>query len=753
MSSFNRNQNLSGDAYSQRSSRTGQYSQSGQSGYRQNTYGGQDGYSPRTQGFNRVSCLSTGSNSPSWRAGSVSDNSSVSSASTGLSTSTVNSKNQAVPKRKSVSEQIEDWARSPNTDDQLIEEYKLKATIFDSPNPKFQRDNFTNFINNLSRYRRVNLLRWYLGNKIPELIESMKKEYEEKKEVNGVTVEEIIKNSFDSEESLRKRFVKNSLRAYSPLNLVIYPKDKVITTQIYQEIITVINILVDYGFGFISRKMRKDKSEYEETLFEALYYEKNPIPLEYQHMIFDYFMYEFDNENFWIDSFKSVTNRIGKFDSTKSEFKELIYFLGMRCTNSIVLDQFNSLLREQICIDEHAFSSLSVNIIQYWINQQSFPNSIYNRYYQDARSEIASKPEQIIGVIVSNGVSIIESKLRSYEYRDYDEADLSTIKSKDRSGHFRNFLFVLGMFYSMGYYQTEILQILDSILCGNDGENFMMLIFTHFILGGKIDMNSMDIGLRRFVAKFINKVYDVKTGKKITGFSLFDTILTIKLLKLKGNSTEFFKNLTNPDIVIKYTCKASPFITLSPVQSPKSTSESTAINKTSPSLGNNSYGKLLEDSDDELEELVKEVQRTDFNFDDLDDEEEQVKEDEDDLSWLDEFEDVQMVQPDSELVNSFTCFVENSEPEDGIEYINEKLNKLSKYVLNEQMAIAIIMTLYSRQKPYHIMMLKKFISQTQSPDVLVSVINQLMSEKKIVDSIKNDHDFPQVEKYVKILLE
>lgn len=755
MSSFSRNPKYKGDdsfyeysGYSHRSDRStrsenfNQFEQSGY--YRSNINSAQGGFSHKNKSFgNRVF------DAPNWRASPVSDISSVSSVSSGLSTSTSNSRSPVAFKRKPISEQIEEWAKSPNTDDQLIEEYKLKSSIFDSPNPKFQKDNFTNFINNLSRYRRVNLLKWYLGNKIPELIESMKKEFDEKKNDIEITVDERKKNSFETEETLRKRFIKNLLTAYSPLNLVLYPKDNVFTIQTYNEIITIINILVEYGFGFISSKIRKDKSEYQETLFEALYYERNPIPIEFKNMIFDYFMYEFDNDNFWIDPYKYITNKICKFNTMKSELKELIYFLGIRCTNSVVLYQYNNLLTETISIDESAFDSMSYNIIKMWLNEQSFPNSIYNRYYQDDRSGISFKPEQIVNLIISNGPSIIKSRLAIYEYNDYDDADLTTIKSKDRSGHYRNYLFLLGMFYSMGYYQTEILKILDSILCEVNGEDFMMLIFTHFILGGKIDINEMDIELRQFVAKFINKIYDVKTGKKILGFALFDTILTIKLLKLKGNLTEFYKNLANPEAIIKYTCKASPIVRLGPVQPPKSSSQSITNNKPIPSLGTTSCSNIFEDSDDELDELVKGIEKKEFNIDDLDEDQEEKKEENDDLSWLDEFEDKEIFQPDSELVNAFTRYVEHAELEDGIEYINKKL---SKYVINEQMAIAIIMTMYSRQKPFHITMLKRFINQTQSPDNLVSLISQVMSDKKIVDSIKNDHEFIQVEKYVNMLI-
>ncbi len=779
MSSFNRNQKSNGDVtssqhsghygHSGRSGRSdnsddsthfGQHSQSGYNRY--NTNGGRGGFSKRNQSYGpKVSSVNTGANTSSWRAGtrsgSVSDTSSISSVSSGASMSTVNSTSPSGPRRKTVSEQIEEWVKSPNTDEQLIEEYKLKESIFDSPNSKYQRDNFTNFVNNLSRYRRINLLKWYLGNKIPELIESIKKDLEEKKGED--ITEESIENKFDTTDTIENRFLKNFLKASSPLNLVIYTKDNVFTSQTFEEIITIINILVDYGFGFISRKMRKDKTEYEETLFEALYYEKNPIPIEYKHMIFDYFMYEFDNENFWMDSYKSISNRIGgKFENVKSESKELIYFLGMKCTNTIVIEQFNSLLDRTISIDESAFETRSINIIQFWLGEQSFPNSIYNRYYQDERSGISTKAEQIVNLIITNGISIIEKKLSSYRYGNMDDADLIAFKAREKSGHYKNYLFVLGMFYSMGYYQTDILKILDSVLCGEDGDDFMMLVFTHFILGGKIDMNSMDSGLRQFVAKFINKIYNVTTGKKIQGFILFDTILTIKLLKLKGNSTEFFKNLANPDKVIKYTCKANPIITLIQTRPP--------LTSTIPII------QQVENFDDELVVRINQLKTSnddfnlddfnlgDFNLDDFDKKEETVdtveieenKEDDEDLSWLDEFEEVQMVEPDSELVDAFTRFVEHTELEDGIDYINNKLTKLSKFVLNEQMVIAIIMTLYSRQKPFHVMMLKKFISQTQSPDTLVSAINQLMSDKKIVDSIKNDHEFPQVEKYVGMLL-
>ena len=81
-------------------------------------------------------------------------------------------------------------------------------------------------------------------------------------------------------------------------------------------------------------------------------------------------------------------------------------------------------------------------------------------------------------------------------------------------------------------------------------------------------------------------------------------IQPIKLFSLNSNPNKFFQNLAYPDVVIKYTSKDSPIVKLGPVSPPRSVYTSTvtsAVKKSRPSLGTNSFGNLLEDSDDELD--------------------------------------------------------------------------------------------------------------------------------------------------------
>ncbi len=90
--------------------------------------------------------------------------------------------------------------------------------------------------------------------------------------------------------------------------------------------------------------------------------------------------------------------------------------------------------------------------------------------------------------------------------------------------------------------------------------------------------------------------------------------------------------------------------------------------------------------------------------------------------------------------------------DDAIDFINRKLTDVSKTDLNQELVIAIISSLNLRQKPNHIQRIKDFISQASSPQSLLDIITEVMNTESIVQSFKNDHDFPNVEKIVRQIM-
>jgi hypothetical protein len=262
------------------------------------------------------------------------ETSSVSSTSTRSSKSNLSRSSHGLkdrqknrPKNESIANQIKKWASSSNSDEQLIEEYKLKAPIFDNPNE--QRENFIHFTGYLAKYNKANLLEWYLNNKFVLLVNSIKQENFVNKvelfeststtdlcELSQSSVKEDANLNYSTKSSPGCKIIRDNLKSYSPMNYAIWPDSKIAYNQsTISNIKSIIKLFVFHGFGFISSKKRKDGSTYQESIIDALYDIDNPIPIEYKNDIFDYLMYELDMEiddydirsNYWVETFKTIT--------------------------------------------------------------------------------------------------------------------------------------------------------------------------------------------------------------------------------------------------------------------------------------------------------------------------------------------------------------------------------------------------------------------------------------------------------------
>ncbi len=698
----------------------------------------------KSQGnWRNASGKSSSADSPNWRTNSKanSETSSFYSETTGITSVSNTSKKTGSSQKKfpPIQSQIKDWASSEGSDEDKIIEYNLNKSIFD--NPKFQRTNFINFTGYLSKYRRLNLLEWYLNNKIPSLITSMIEEEEKKNKEESI--EKNLSMSYISDK--KANFVRESLKSYSPINLAIWPtKDTIYTPQVITEIKSIINLLASNNFGYISRKQRKDGSEYEESVIDALYDEDNPIPLQFKNEIFDYLMFEFDNEFFWIHPYNTKVNKIcKKLTDVDKKVVDLIYMVGMRCTETIVKRQFCDLVgsKSAITIDENAQNNLHLNIFELWLGPPPFSQSVYSRFYEDKRTNLESKPLEIANYIVTNGKQIVDKLISKLEYNpDLSESDIITIRSKDKSSHFKNFFFLLGMLYSRGFYKQRIIDLIDSVLDESDGPSLVMTSIIHFLLGGRIDLNGMDFALREFFAKFFGKIYNLEKKKGIDGFGIFDANLIFRFLNYKGNPNTIYCNLLIPEVQIKYTEKANPVIKFIPIADDYVVGSKSTNQEPIEDL---KASQVVDTEIAELENIIEQMVLDDLESDDL------VESEFDEF----DFEEVSnMIQPNEELVEIFVRFIDHGELDDAIDFINRKLTDVSKTDLNQELVIAIISSLNLRQKPNHIQRIKDFISQASSPQSLLDIITEVMNTESIVQSFKNDHDFPNVEKIVRQIM-
>ncbi len=748
--SFNRNYYKSksdtSSVYSDASDRTYNTSRSDQSKSSPRQFVSQEKikYTKNSQGdWRNASGKSSSANSPNWRTNSKvnSETSSFYSETTGTTSVSNASKTTGSSQKKfpPIQSQIKDWASTEGSDEDKITEYNLKCTIFDNPN--FQRTNFINFTGYLSKYRRLNLLEWYLNNKIPSLIESMIEEEEKKNKEESV--QKNISMTYVPDK--KANFVRESLKAYSPINQAIWPtKDTIYTSQVITEIKGIINLLASHNFSYISRKQRKDGSEYEESVIDALYDEENPIPLEFKNEIFDYLMFEFDNENFWIHPYNSKVNKICKnLTEIDKKVVDLIYMVGMRCTKTIVKRQFCDLVgsKSAITIDENSLNNLHLNIFELWLNPPPFSQSIYSRFYEDKRSNLESKPLEIADYIVTNGKQTVDKLISKLEYDpDLSKSDLITIKSKDKSSHFKNFFFLLGMLYSRGFYKQRIINLIDSILDESDGPSLVMTSIIHFLLGGRIDLNGMDLELREFFAKFFGNIYNLEKKKGIDGFGIFDANLIFRFLNYKGNPHTIYCNLLIPEVQIKYTGKTSPVIKFKPIADDYVLESKSTIQKRIEDLNSK---PIIDTEIAELENIIEQMILDDLELVD-------AVESEFDEFDFDEVSD--MIKPNELLVEIFVRFIDYGELDDANDFINRKLTDLAKTDLNQELVIAIISSLNLRQKPNHIQRIKDFIGQTSTPQSLIQIINEVMNTQSIIQSFKNDHDFPNIEKIVRQIM-
>lgn len=685
------------------------------------------------------------SDSWSWRSKSRlnSETSSFYSEKTEITLASNTSRTTGSSQKKypSIQSQIKDWASSDGSDEDKISEYSLKSTIFD--NPKFQRTNFINFAGYLSKYRRLNLLEWYLNNKIPSLIASMIEEEEKKNKEESIPKNTNI--SYISDKNAN--FVRDSLKAYSPINQAIWPtKDTVYTPQVISDIKSIISLLASHNFSYISKKQRKDGSEYEESVIDALYDEDNPIPIEFKNEIFDFLMYEFDNDDFWIHPFKVKVNKIcKKLTDIDKKTIDLIYMIGMRCTKTAVEDNFRGLVSSEKAVEikGDSLNNLRMNIFELWLSPPPISQSIYSRFYSDPRTKLETKPLNIADYIVSDGKRVVDERVSKLEYDPkLTESDLVTFKSKEKTSHYKNYFLLLGMLYSRGFYKSKIIELIDSILDEKDGPFLVMTSIIHFLLGGRIDLNTMDLQARNFFAKFIKTIYNFETKKGINDFGIFESNLVFRFLNYKGDPKIIWNNLLIPEIQIKYTGKVTPIIKF--ISSADDYTNTQEKIQDQSKIQNEIKGlKTILSTNNEIQEL--EAVFDQMTIDDLESDDEF----EDDEI---EFEINDMIEPNEELVEAFVRFADFGEQEDAIDFINRKLTKLSKTEPNQELIIAIISSLNLRQKPNHIEKIKNFINQTTSPESFLITISEVMNTQSIVQSFKNDHDFPNIEKIVRQII-
>ena len=720
---------------------------------RKNTYQGAGNSSvPRNNGYS-----SNSSNSSNYRSHNQSQNQSYSKfqnkshnsslkSDVGKYNSNTNNSTsfRSTTGQPSKANQVRSWASSklPLTD--MISSYEERTgnNSFESMVYEIQQKYFEHIVTYLSKFRRPDVLEWYFDVKIPQLKEKFLARRDQsifqfigsvESEDHGETTSSVSTSSVSRVNIKDFTFKpKSTSIAYSPINHAIWSDKYDISEEKINKMKDTVRILVKNGFDLEVGKIIDNNGvqtiEYENPI-KAIIDSKNCLPEHIRDNLYDFIMYEIDNRKFWMNRFKTLA---GGNAIVNDRIRDMVYMFGIHNTVDVVEDRFRCFITPRSIPVKKDFitSNFELRCFNIWLEStQPIPNSIFNRYYQDPRNNIAENPRRIARLILESGEDIIQDYIQKLD-ADEDFENRTSVA-------YKGFVLLLGILYSKGFYQTEIINKLKSMLALKPHIIYDCII--HFFFGGNINLNEMCLELREIVSSIVSGLINTKyyTFFNINIMSYIQLCVNKKIHSLPT----LYSNLVDPRIECKYTEK---------MIEEGSRHYSNWNDETEDIAGAGSSSKAVKTvhtQQSKQSKLTKSapivpVQKSKsvftknkFQFLEEDDEDNEGSEVQTNVSNHAEictYTSVDEIEEDTDLITTAKSITSGS-PIDDIMYSLELKNKQE---VSHELGLAIISTLMERSSTSHIQHMKNFVSYIDST-----------SEVKLLNILRNFSSNPHVKNY------
>ncbi len=731
--------------------------------YRKNSSQGA-GYSstPRKQGAGYTNYATNSSNSTTFQRGGSSTWARVDSNSKTYTTGPRTNATGSKANIQSKSSQIRTWAGTKCSLDEMIRSYEERTgnDSFESIVFEKQQKYFEDIVTYLAKFRRNDVLNWYFNSKIPELIEKLNLIKSQRNQTafsfestgsDALTETSSIASAFNSDvydfENIKNyTFKPNSTSmSYSPINHALWSDKPEVSEEKLFKMKDTVNLLVNYGFDFEVSKIIDNNGvktiEYENPI-KAITNSTNMLPEAVRNELYDFIMYEIDNRKFWMNHCKKILNANGLI---VDRCKDLVYMFGIHNTEDIVEDRFKLLIDSRIIPLSRNFieSNPCLKCFEIWTSSTPpVSESIFNRYYQNPRSNVAENPNRVVQIILTNGETYIAQYLSKRDADEDSECRTNTC--------YKALLLILGIFYSKGFYQSDILEKLKSIMVSKP--NIFNDSFVHFLLGGRINLNQMSIELRDIVSTVASSVIGTKYYSMFN-FNMMDYIqqyIGKKIYSLPA----LFSNLVDPRIEYKYTEKMIQDGSIHHSERHWDDEEPRQEIKVQRPI-KPIYQKKVATSSNSTPRTVlkaKQVSSNKFKLLDVDDEEEKTNQ----ASQISQVSQASQTNPaemctilsvddineDSDLV----IIMKSVSSGGSIEDITYSLEKKNKQEVNQLMGLAIIATVMERSGTDSIQRIKNFVSYMDSiSDVKLSNILKNYSANEHVKNYFVDYfDVPKL---------
>jgi hypothetical protein len=406
---------------------------------------------------------------------------------------------------KSTNIKIRNWSKLNDSLNNMILKYNYMKKLIESK--EYFSKNKQIIIENLAKYRRYDVLEYLRINN-----NYTKKIYGENNNYNAI----------------------NSLFWYNTEERAAEINDNII-----KDIKLTFNELINYNFTFYS-KIEIKKKLINETFLKTLVDPENKMSSEYKDILYDYIMFEYDNEIFWNNLIKNILNKL----VSTNFFKQLAYTLMLKFNEFFITELFKQLIDYKVPSKFTEIDKFSVNIYLdiifsevppvYICENNNCELSEFDKFY--SRYDLGSYPYKNLNIILKIYNKIIEDKI--IKQKNLGNNDIDELVSKMNC----MYNYILGYAYQKNIQKDKILEILEKKL--NNKPDLEIFGMKGFLFGSKLSFDNMDLSESIFVSNFINRFNNTSNIKPILYY-------ICEYLNQKELSSEFIENLLNPNIIYK----------------------------------------------------------------------------------------------------------------------------------------------------------------------------------------------------------
>ena len=323
---------------------------------------------------------------------------------------------------------IKIWAKKNKlSEDEMITEFNDNK--FSWLNEKYKRVNILEIINKLVRYRRVNVLKY--------------------------VIEYILENEHD--------MIHKIISSDPPLSDMIWFKEDDYdinepSEDVYNKIISIFNILMNFGYVFMGIKKFDVKNE---IFVDSLMLEKNCINKVVREKLYQYFTIEWYDKKKFCDSMTIITNKVAL--PTVNIFKEKALFLISKNTEQVTFALFEEIMTYKVT------ATNNVKVIMDMILSDS-SQSCFDKYFETVNFDELRK--NICDIIIDNyrkWVEIIITKFTEKGvYNDETSSSPEELYKTNIHNSYCIFSYVMSIFYNKNIQKNDIIKHFYSDFNFND---------------------------------------------------------------------------------------------------------------------------------------------------------------------------------------------------------------------------------------------------------------------------------------------